>query len=176
MNDNAIGARWAIEALRNGVPNRHAVALLGTFQQRIEERFRQQALETAVSPGTRGFLVRADFGAGKSHLLYALQQIASDLSFATATLAVSKETPLSSFPRTARTILRQLRLPDMEGTGLPAAATRAKFQSEDWLDLQTWADGLEFGGGWWGRDAGALRKPPGAARAVRPGRSLLGRR
>jgi hypothetical protein len=150
VNDNAIGARWAIEALRNGVPNRHAVALLGTFQQRIEERFRQQALETAVSPGTRGFLVRADFGAGKSHLLYALQQIASDLSFATATLAVSKETPLSSFPRTARTILRQLRLPDMEGTGLPAAATRAKFQSEDWLDLQTWADGLEFGGGWWG--------------------------
>lgn len=150
MNDDATAARWAIEALRNGVPNRHAVTLLGTFQQAIEERFRQQALETSIVPGTRGFLVRGDFGAGKSHLLYALQQVAADLGFATAAIAVSKETPLSSFPRVARTILRQLRLPDMEGTGLPAATTRADFQSEDWHDLQTWADNLEFGEGWWG--------------------------
>ena len=145
-----MAARWAIEALRNGVPNRHAVAHLGTFQQAIEDRFRQEALETAVAPGSRGFLIRGDFGVGKSHLLYALQVLASELGFATSTLSVSKETPLNSFPRIARTVLRQLRLPDMEGTGLPAAATRAKFQSEDWLDLQTWADNLEFGEGWWG--------------------------
>ncbi|HEY8744534.1 MAG TPA: hypothetical protein VIU62_15675, partial [Chloroflexota bacterium] len=69
---SAVEYRRAIEALRAGVPNRDAVRALGSNQQSIEEKFRQQ-LEAASADVARdaqsgGLLVAGDFGSGKSHL------------------------------------------------------------------------------------------------------------
>ena len=73
-----IVARRAIEALRAGVPSRDAVAALGSGQSAIEDRF--LALCAGAAGGTAGgLLLGGGFGAGKSHLLEHLAQIAAFL-------------------------------------------------------------------------------------------------
>ena len=70
---SVLSCRRALEALRNGVPNREAVQLLGCTQPQAESQF-QDLLKRASDPieppaGALGMLVSGDFGTGKSHLL-----------------------------------------------------------------------------------------------------------
>jgi hypothetical protein len=86
-------ARRAIEALRAGVPSRDAVAVLGSGQSAIEDRF--QALCGAAAEGTAGgLLLGGGFGAGKSHLLEHLTRLALDAGRTVSRVIISKETPL----------------------------------------------------------------------------------
>ena len=75
-----LARRRAVEALRSGVPNIDAVAALGSGQGDIEERF-TGLLEGIDEPGNGrsgrpSILLGAGFGAGKSHLLTHLSQLA----------------------------------------------------------------------------------------------------
>lgn len=89
----AVTARRAIEALRAGVPSRDAVAVLGSGQTAIEDRF--QSLCDGVAGGTpSGLLLGGGFGAGKSHLLEHLARIALDGGWTVSRVVISKETPL----------------------------------------------------------------------------------
>jgi len=65
MNER-LNARLAVEALRNGVPSKEAVAKLGSNQPRVEKKF-IELLENANNPNSQGMLVSGDFGTGKSH-------------------------------------------------------------------------------------------------------------
>lgn len=153
-----VKARMAIEALRSGVPNRAAVAEVGSTQARIAQAFNQLALETATSPGVRGMLVAGDFGAGKSHQLYQLRQDALELGFATAHVAISKETPLSKLNRVVAAAAADLTLPEVAGRGLDAAAGRAKFNSLEWIDFCDWVENWEFEQDWWRATVEVWRK------------------
>ncbi len=84
--------RQALEALRNGVPNRHAVRLLGSNQPDAEGRFTKMLEAAANRHG--GMLVSGDFGTGKSHLLAHFQELAVHENFVCSKVAISKETPL----------------------------------------------------------------------------------
>lgn len=88
----------AIEALRNGVPNRDAVTVLGSNQPEIEDKFRWQLESTkqAIADGSKneGMLVAGDFGTGKSHLLEYLKHLALEQNFVCSKIVISKETPL----------------------------------------------------------------------------------
>ena len=91
-------ARRAIEALRNGVPNRDAVRALGCHQPRAETAF-ASLLDRASDAGNppasaQGMLISGDFGAGKSHLLAHLEHLALSRNFVCSRVAISKETPL----------------------------------------------------------------------------------
>ncbi len=91
-----VALRTAFEALRAGVPNRAAVLLLGSVEDSIEERFEAglgQAWSQAPAPG---LLFAGGFGAGKSHLLGFLRELALRQNFVVSTVSVSKETPLSA--------------------------------------------------------------------------------
>lgn len=96
--DSVLSCRRALEALRNGVPNRNAVEILGCNQPRAEEAFAN--LLTRVTDvdneagDTAGMLVSGDFGAGKSHLLTHLEHQALSRGFVCSRVAISKETPL----------------------------------------------------------------------------------
>lgn len=88
----------AIEALRSGVPSRHAVLAVGSNQPDIERSFRDaldQASDVAQS-GTQpaGILISGDFGAGKSHVLDYLKQVALAKNFVCSKVVISKETAL----------------------------------------------------------------------------------
>ena len=92
--------RRAIEALRNGVPNREAVRILGSTQPHAEQGF-QRLLDRAVDGAAEGMtaetgrsmLISGDFGTGKSHLLEHFEHIALERNFICSRVAVSKETP-----------------------------------------------------------------------------------
>ena len=70
--DYVLTCRRALEALRNGVPNREAVRIMGCNQPRAEARFDEMltgAIDTDNPPANSlGMLVSGDFGSGKSHL------------------------------------------------------------------------------------------------------------
>ena len=110
----------ALEALRNGVPNKDAVRALGCAQQQVLDKFEQQLREVGQSTTAtvRGILVSGDFGAGKSHLLEYLQHTAISAGFVCSRVVISKETslhdPCQSRPGgTSRsTVSRRPRLPD----------------------------------------------------------------
>ena len=88
--------RVAFEALRAGVPNRAAVLLLGSVEDALEERF-EAGLAAAWQPKPLpGLLFGGGFGAGKSHMLGFLREVALRQNFVVSLVSVSKETPLSA--------------------------------------------------------------------------------
>jgi hypothetical protein len=120
MNSRTI-SRHAIEALRAGVPNRHAVRLLGCTQAAIEQAFRRQ-LAAAAAPGdihsTPGLLVTGDFGTGKSHLFEYFQELAVDNNFVASKIVVSKETPLYDPGKLFRAAIESARVPGRIGDSM----------------------------------------------------------
>ena len=97
-SNTTLTSRRALEALRNGVPNREAVRILGCNQPEGERRFEDMLGHAAdrdnVPDGAFGMLVSGDFGSGKSHLLTHLEQRALSQGFVCSKVAISKETPL----------------------------------------------------------------------------------
>lgn len=97
-NFDAHTCRRALEALRNGVPNKQAVELLGSNQVKAQERFSEMLDQAANqdNPPHRGtgMLVSGDFGTGKSHLLSHLEHEALERGFVCSRVTISKETPL----------------------------------------------------------------------------------
>ncbi|PFG73250.1 BREX system ATP-binding domain-containing protein [Tepidiforma thermophila] len=142
-----IDARRATEALRNGVPNRFAVAALGSWQTEAVSRF--EALCGQGDAGPRGMMVRGDFGTGKSHLLMLLRERARSMGYATAMVVVSKELPLGNPSRLIPRILLEAELPDMPERGLPVIASRLNFNTRAYAEFFRWADQWQFGDGWW---------------------------
>ncbi len=115
----AVAARRAIEALRSGVPNRDAVQALGSNQTDAEQQF-TRILDGASEvvrplPVTRGMLISGDFGAGKSHLLAHLEQIALSRNFVTSRVVISKETPLYDLGKVYSAAVDDARIPDRNG-------------------------------------------------------------
>jgi len=98
LGTDRLAPRRAVEALRSGVPNADAVALLGSGQGDIEDRF--EGLLDIVrttrneSRGPASMLIGGGFGEGKSHLLTHLGNLATSSGFVVSTVVVSKETPL----------------------------------------------------------------------------------
>jgi hypothetical protein len=88
--------RRALEALRAGVPNRAAVMLLGSVEDAIEERFEAGLGQVWDGVPIPGGLFAGGFGAGKSHLLGFLREVALRQNFVTSRVTISKETPLSA--------------------------------------------------------------------------------
>lgn len=116
---SVLDARRAVEALRNGVPNREVVRELGCDQPRVERRF-VDMLERAAGDGNRaggssGMLVSGGFGAGKSHLLAHLEHLALSRNFVCSRVAVNKETPLYDLGKVFSAAMENGRIPDRGG-------------------------------------------------------------
>ncbi len=145
-------ARRAIEALRSGVPNRAAVALLGCNQPRAVERFADLLVQTAAGAapraadagapagGARGMLVSGDFGAGKSHLLVHLERLALERRFVCSKVAISKETPLYDLGKVFRSAVENARMPDREGRLMEELGLAMDWASPQSDRLFRWAD------------------------------------
>ena len=114
MTSEAFMARKAIESLRAGVPNRAAVAALGTNGVSIVEAFERECGRIApTSPRSktclkRGFFLEGNFGSGKSHALRFLQTIAASKKIAFATVSISKETQLGDMSALYRSAIESI--------------------------------------------------------------------
>src|SRR5262245_48031207 len=140
-----ITSRRAIEALRAGVPNRDAVLALGCEQLAIEEQFRAQlqAAKEGVQEGkqTGGVLIAGDFGAGKSHLLEYLQQVALAEHFVCSKVVISKETPLYDPTKLYRAAIRVATAPGRRGAALTEVVAQLDPRSAAYTELSAWAHG-----------------------------------
>ena len=106
-----LDCRQALEALRNGVPNSHAVRLLGSNQEAADVSFRALLGDN----GQQGMLVSGDFGSGKSHALVHFQELALAQNFVCSKVAISKETPLYDLGRVFTAAVENARMPDRDG-------------------------------------------------------------
>ena len=120
-----LDARTAIEALRAGVPNRAAVRLMGTDEPSLEQAFDEQ-LQTVWTDHARSrpvLGIAGGFGAGKSHFLGYLAEVALAHGFVVSRVVVSKETPLSDPARVFEAAVRAAVLPDRHDDAITGALT-----------------------------------------------------
>lgn len=140
-----VQAQRALEALRNGVPNRDAVRALGCMQPEALESFRGQLsgveasalkLEFTQVPGS---LIAGGFGSGKSHTLAYFAHEAIERNFIVSTVVVSKETPLYDTSKLFAAAVREAELPGARGSLLHELAIRLDFKSPAGEAFYDWA-------------------------------------
>ena len=145
-----VQCRRALEALRSGVPNRDAVAMLGCNQPVIENRFESMlasAAETSDPVGNGlGMLVSGDFGSGKSHLLAHLEHLALEQGFVCSTVAVSKETPFYDLARVFKSATENSRIPGHGGRLIEELGQALDLRSGRYADFFRWSNNAAVSG------------------------------
>ena len=135
---SGLDARMAVEALRNGVPNRAAVKELGCSQPDVENRFLEILGATAERP--RGMLVSGDFGTGKSHLLEHLEHLSLIRGFACSKISISKETPFHDLGKVFTSAMENGRTPDDRGRFIERLCHAIDWRSDDYGAFAGWAE------------------------------------
>jgi len=138
VNPEQVARRRAVEALRSGVPSWDAVLALGSGQSELEDRY-AAALDAAEGGTARGLLLGAGFGAGKSHVLTHLAQVALQRGFAVSTVVISKETPLHDPAKVFQAAVESLVGPTRSGGALADAAASLDPDTPRYTELARWA-------------------------------------
>lgn len=130
----------ALEALRSGVPNRYVVRALGSNQQAVEDRFKNNlSAMRKGQPADRSLLVLGGFGAGKSHLLEYLQDLSVSENFVCSRIVVSKETPLYDPGKVFKAAIDSASIPGISGRAMQEIALKIKTGSDAYGRLEQWA-------------------------------------
>ena len=139
-----MNARSAIEALRAGVPNRAAIRVLGTNETAIEEAFegRLEQCRLGLDEGkqARGLVVAGGFGAGKSHLLGTLRELAIEQNFIVSLVPISKETPLFDAGKLYVAAMRNAIVPDRNDDVMTAVLADLVRRRDGYETLERWTN------------------------------------
>ena len=138
-----IETRGAIEALRAGVPSRAAIRLLGERDGALVNAFLDSLARCAAGLDegrqAEGTLVWGGFGAGKSHLLGFMRELALERNFVVSLVPVSKETPLFDPARLFAAAVRTAEVPGANDDVMTAALSRLKSGTAPYDCLEAWA-------------------------------------
>jgi hypothetical protein len=144
-----INYQRALEALRNGVPNRDAVQVLGSNQADVEKVFteRLEAAHGSAQQGKQeaGVLIAGGFGTGKSHLLEYLEHVAVSNNFVCSRIVISKETPLFDPAKMFQAAVDGAVVPGISGQFIQELALRLKPNTQKYADLYAWANSANSG-------------------------------
>ena len=146
MNSETIFARSAIEALRAGVPSRHAVAQLGTTQRAIKEHFDDALLSIRGGEPAKPLIISANFGSGKSHLLNYLQTIAERQGFVTSFVVISPEMPLGAPHVVLKAVVENAKAPNRIGKALQTLAADASAVTDAFAQMREWTQAAPING------------------------------
>jgi hypothetical protein len=139
--------RRAIEALRAGVPNRAAIRLLGTAENEISDRFVEnlQFCRQRLKDGEQATVqvIAGGFGAGKSHLLGYLQELALNENFIVSWVVISKETPLFDLRKLYVSAIRNATVPNLNDDAMTAVLSKLRPKGDAYDDLAQWAESAE---------------------------------
>lgn len=139
-----LSCRRALEALRNGVPNRDAVEILGCNQPQAVGNFTAllaRVTDTDEPPDSAlGMLVSGDFGSGKSHLLTHLEHQALSQGFVCSKVAISKETPLYDLGKVFQSAVENGRVPGHAGRLMEELGQALKPDSPAYAAFFQWAN------------------------------------
>lgn len=144
-NDSRImHCRRALEALRNGVPNRDAVRVLGCGQPEVERRLTDQlaSVESAVQEERQapGLLIAGGYGTGKSHLLEYFEHLALSKNFVCSRIVISKETPLYDPAKVYAAAIEAAVVPGLSGQAIKEIALRLQLDSQSYAEFFKWAN------------------------------------
>ena len=139
MNQQQVCARSAIEALRSGVPSRHAVEQLGTTQAEIKAAFETRLQAMANGEGVEPLVIGAGFGQGKSHLLNYLKTLAANEDCVTSFVVISPEMPIGNPHVVLKAIAESAEAPGRIGRALRSLASTLDTNSANFEDLCIWA-------------------------------------
>ena len=139
VND-ALDCRRALEALRNGVPNKEAVRILGCNQPEAEKRFDDMLNRAMNADNSLGMLVSGDFGSGKSHLLAHLEHQALSQNFICSKVVISKETPLYDLGKVFKSAMDSGRMPGRNGRLMQELMQVMRPDSQAYADFYLWAN------------------------------------
>jgi hypothetical protein len=150
VSTSTVSSRRALEALRNGVPNRDAVRELDSGQQTATQRFLTQLDQGAelFSAGRQapGMLIEGGFGSGKSHLLQYFEHLTLEQNFVCSRIAVSKETPLYDPGKVYRAAIDATVVPGgVNGHAVQEIAQRLDTRGQAYADFYHWAGAPESG-------------------------------
>jgi len=149
QTETVMNYQRALEALRNGVPNRDAVTVLGSSQTAVEKLFAEKltATQTAAQQGKQvpGLLVAGGFGTGKSHLLEFLEHVAVSNNFVCSRIVISKETPLFDPAKLFQAAIDSALVPGVGGQVMQEIALRLKPNTKKYADLYQWANSANSG-------------------------------
>ncbi len=142
-NLDRLSCRRAIEALRNGVPNREAVRILGSTQPHAEREFRtllDQTEDQSAAADRLGLLISGDFGTGKSHLLEHFEHLALERKFVCSRVAVSKETPFYDLAKMFRSAVDHGTVPGKVGLMVDEIGHGLRPNSDRYARFFRWAN------------------------------------
>jgi hypothetical protein len=147
--ETKVDCKRALEALRNGVPSREAVSLLGCHQDEAEHLFLEKVDRIIDSPEeditVAGLLVEGGFGAGKSHLLEYFEHLALNRNFVCSRVVISKETPLYDAAKMFRATIENGSVPDLRGQMIDEIAVKLQPNSTSYAKLFQWANQPDSG-------------------------------
>ena len=143
-HESKLENRRALEALRNGVPNGDAVAVLGCNQPAVERDFHDLLTRASHGPempdSSLGMLVAGDFGSGKSHLLGYLETQALAQNFVCSRVVISKETPLFDMDKVFKAAVENGRVPGITGHMVEELAQKLDYNTPGYADFFVWAN------------------------------------
>lgn len=143
MTADQVTARRAVEALRCGVPSRAVVQQLGSGQTHVEDEFSRLLDRSGLPPrgakDLRGLLLGGGFGAGKSHVLEHLAQLAETAGFVVSHVVISKETPLSDPAKVFRAAVDAAQVPGGTSSAVAESAYLLDPGSPAYAELLDWA-------------------------------------
>lgn len=143
QDNYALSCRRALEALRNGVPNREAVHFLDCHQPEATNRFnellRRAADRDHPPSGAAGLLVSGDFGSGKSHLLTYLENQALSQNFVCSKVAISKETPFYNLGDVFKAAVSAGAIPSNRGRLIEELALQLQPDSDRYANFFRWS-------------------------------------
>ena len=149
LSNDTLSHRRALEALRNGVPNRDAVTVLGCNQPVVEREFADLMSKveniTDMPESGLGILVRGDFGTGKSHLLEYLEHQALSRNFLCSRVVISKETPLFNLEKVFQAAIDNGKMPGVTGPMIEEIALKLDPKSERYTEFYQWANSEDNG-------------------------------
>ena len=144
LSGSKFNNRRALEALRNGVPNGDAVAVLGCSQPAVEREFNSmlsRLSDDSLQPNAdSGLLVAGDFGSGKSHLLGYLETKALAQDFVCSRVVISKETPLFDMDKVYRAAVQNAKVPGVTGQMVEEITQKLDYNSKGYADFFIWAN------------------------------------
>ena len=124
------------------MPSRDTVAMLGSGQPEVEDRFATLLDQLAAVAGggahPGGLLLGGGFGSGKSHVLEHLARMALQAGFVVSKVVVSKETPLHDPAKVLRAAMASAVVPGRQGWALAEVAAGLRSDSPAYAELYRW--------------------------------------
>ena len=149
QDQERFSCRTALEALRNGVPNKEAVKILGSNQAHAEAEFQALLDDTAdsiASPeNTRSMLLSGDFGTGKSHMLEYFEHLALSRNYVCSRIVVSKQTPFYNLDKVFKAAIDNGVVPGLVGQMVEELGVTLKPDSKEYVKFFQWANSEDSG-------------------------------